>query len=385
MENPDHKDKTRRQFLKSALLSSVGMATGRMRALSAPANATKEPLPLVKQGKSTYSICVSETASPSETHAAEELQKFLQEISGARLPMVSEAENPEGDLVLVGNSNLVQKLGLSIPFETLGSEGFVLRTKGNHIVIVGGRQRGTLYGVYTFLEKLGCRWFTRDLSVIPKKSTLTLEPLNEMHKPAFEYRETSFWEAFDKDWAARNKLNGSSMDLDESTGGKVGYYPFVHTSYLILPPDKYFKDHPEYYALVEGKRRSEGAQLCLTNSNVLRLTIKTVLEWIEQHPEASIYSVSQNDCEGWCECENCRRVEQEEGGAHSGPILRFVNAVAAGVAKKHPEKLIDTLAYWYSEAPPCTSVPSLTFASASAPSGPVRRTRMRTAKTMRIF
>ena len=352
MENPDRHDKGRRQFLKSAVLSSVGLATGRISALSAPASAAKEPLPLVKQGKSTYSIFVSETASPSEKHAAEELQKIVEEMSGARLPIVTDAEKPKGDLVLVGNSNLIQKLGLRIPFETLGSEGFVLRTQGNHVVIVGGRQRGTMYGVYTFLEKLGCRWFTRDLSVIPKKSTLTLEPLDEMHKPAFEYRESSFREAFDKDWAARNKMNGSYLNLDESTGGKVGYYPFVHTSYLILPPDKYFKDHPEYYALVDGKRRSEGAQLCLTNPDVLRLAIETVLEWIEQHPEASIYSVSQNDCEGWCECDNCRRVEQEEGGAHSGPILRFVNAIAAEVAKKHPEKLIDTLAYWYTEAPP---------------------------------
>jgi hypothetical protein len=103
---------------------------------------------------------------------------------------------------------------------------------------------------------------------------------------------------------------------------------------------------------VDGQRRSERAQLCLTNPNVLRLTVKTVLDWMDQHPEASIYSVSQNDCEGWCECENCLRVEQEEGGAHSGPILRFVNAVAAEVGKKHPDKLIDTLAYWYSEPPP---------------------------------
>jgi len=345
-------EKSRRQFLKSAVLSSVGLAVGRLRALSAPTNAAKIPLTLVQQGKSTYSICVSEAASPSEKHAAEELQKFLEEMSGARLPIVTDAEKPEGDLVLVGNSKLVEQLALKVPFESLGSEGVVLRTAGSRILIVGGRQRGTMYGVYSFLEKLGCRWFTRDLSVIPKKATLTVGPLDETQKPAFEYREASFWESFDKDWAARNKMNGASMNLDDSTGGKFEYYPFVHTSYLILPPDKFFSDHPEYYALVDGKRRSENAQLCLTNPDVLQLTVTTVLEWIDQHPEASIYSVSQNDCEGWCECDNCRRVEQEEGGAHSGPILRFVNAVAAEVAKQHPEKLIDTLAYWYSEAPP---------------------------------
>ncbi len=357
MENSDHNDKSRRRFLKSAILSGVGLATGRISALSAPLTAAEKPLALVKQGKSTYSICVSETASPSEKHAAEELQKFLEEMSGARLPIVTDAEKVEGDLVLVGNSKLLQQLASRIPFERLGSEGFVLRTVGNRVLIVGGAKRGTMYGVYTFLEKLGCRWFTRDVSVIPKKSTLTIEPLDELQKPAFEYREPLFTEAFDKDWAARNKVNGSSMNLDDSTGGKFMYFPFVHTFYEILPPEKYFGDHPEYYALVDGKRRNERAQLCLTNPSVLRLTIKTVLEWIEQHPEASIYSVSQNDCEGWCECDNCQRVEREEGGAHSGPILRFVNAVAAEVAKKHPEKLIDTLAYWYSEPPPLHARP----------------------------
>jgi hypothetical protein len=281
-----------------------------------------------------------------------ELQEFLEQMSGCRLPIVTDAERPQGDLVLVGRSRMISKLGLEIPFQTLGPEGFVLKTAGNHLVIAGGRRRGAMYGVYSFLEKLGCRWYTSDLTVIPKNPTVTVDPLDEMQKPAFEYREPYFTEALDKDWAARNKLNGSFMDLDESTGGKVEYYPFVHTAYLILPPVKYFADHPEYYALVGGRRRGERAQLCLTNPAVLRLTIQTVLKWIAEHPDASIYSVSQNDCEGWCECDNCRRVEEEEGGAHSGPILRFVNAVAAQVAKKHPDKLIDTLAYWYSEAPP---------------------------------
>jgi len=348
----DHDDKSRRKFLKSAVLGGVGLAASSVSAFSGPVDATRRHLTLVRRGVSNYSICVSEAASPSEKHGAEELQKFVEQISGARLPIVTDAEKPAGNLILVGNSAVVQRLGLEIPFAELGLEGFVLKTEGNHFVIVGGRQRGTLYGVYTFLEKLGCRWFTRDVSVIPKKPTVEVSPLNERQKPAFEYREPYFWEAFDRDWAARNKMNGAAMNLDESTGGKVTYYPFVHTFYQILPPAKYFGDHPEYYALVQGKRRSDNAQLCLTNPDVLRLAIQTVLEWIGQHPEASIYSVSQNDAEGWCECDNCRRIEQEEGGAHSGPLLRFVNAVAAEVAKKHPEKLIDTLAYRYTEVPP---------------------------------
>ena len=357
MASSDARDKTRRQFLKSAVLSGVGLTAGRIRGLSARADPANQPLALVSRGESTYSICISQTASPSEKHAAEELQKFLQEISGARLPVVTDSDKPGGNLVLVGNSALVDPLVPRMAFEKLGPEGFILRTAGNRLLIVGGRQRGTLYGVYAFLEKLGCRWFTRDVSVIPKKPTLLVEPLDEIEKPAFEYREPYFTEACDKDWAARNKVNGSSMNLDESTGGGFIYYPFVHTFYQILPSEKYFGEHPEYYALVDGQRRSDNAQLCLTNPAVLRLTITTVLGWMEQHPEASIYSVSQNDCEGWCECDNCRRVEQEEGGAHSGPLLRFVNAVAVEAAKQHPDKLIDTLAYWYSEPPPLHARP----------------------------
>jgi hypothetical protein len=312
---------------------------------------------LVKNGKSSYSICLGADASPSERRAAQELRRFLEEMSGARLGIVADDDSARGDLILVGNSRVLQRLGLNIPFDSLGPEGFALKTSGPHLVIAGGRQRGTMYGVYTLLDRLGCRWFTPEVSRIPKKATITIGPLDETHKPAFEYREVFFTEAFDKDWAARNRTNGNSARLDESTGGKVQYYPFVHSFYRMIPPEKYFKDHPEYFSLIDGQRRVERGQLCLTNPQVLRLGIEAVERWIQEHPEATILSVSQNDWEGWCECDNCRRVEAEEGGAHSGPVLRYVNALAAEIEKNHPGKLIDTLAYWYTEPPPAKARP----------------------------
>jgi hypothetical protein len=311
---------------------------------------------IVENGKSTYSICLSRDASPSEKRAAEELQRFLNEMSGARLPIVTDADDPRGNLVLVGNSRVVERLGVNIPFDDLGAEGFALKISGPHVVIAGGRRRGTMYGVYAFLEKLGCRWFTPEVSRIPRTANITIGPLDELQKPAFEYREPFFTEAFDKDWAARNRTNGNHSQLDESTGGKLEYFPFVHSFYQMIP-QKYFRDHPEYFSLIDGKRRTERGQLCLTNPDVLRVAVAAVLDWIREHPNAAIYSVSQNDWEGWCECENCRRVEREEGGAHSGPILRFVNSLAAEIEKKHPDKLIDTLAYWYSEEPPLQARP----------------------------
>lgn len=316
-------------------------------ALAAPAGLT-----LIEKGRSPYTIVVAQDASPSERRGAQELQRFLEEMSGARLPIVTDQARPRGPWILVGRSRTLDRLGVRANWDALGPEGFLLRTAGRNLIIAGGRQRGTMYGVYVFLEKLGCRWFTPEVSRIPKLPTVRIPPLNEIGKPSFEYREPFFYEAFDKDWAARNRMNGHFLKLDESTGGKVQYYPFVHTFYELLPPEKYFRDHPEYYSLIAGKRRAERGQLCLTNPDVLRLATETVLRWIREHPEATIFSVSQNDWTGWCECDNCRRVEEEEGGAHSGPVLRFVNALAAEVEKHYPDKLIDTLAYWYTEEPP---------------------------------
>ncbi|MEK7407162.1 MAG: DUF4838 domain-containing protein, partial [Acidobacteriota bacterium] len=313
--------------------------------MALPLAAAPAKLVLADGGKSTYSICIARDASPSERRGADELQRFLEEMSGARLPV--ESEPCRGNFVRVGGRVR----------EKLGPEDFVLKTAGRNLIIAGGRQRGTMYGVYTLLEKLGCRWFTREVSRIPKMHTVALGALDETHRPAFEYREPFFTEAFDKDWAARNKTNGNSSQLDESTGDKVRYFPFVHSFYRMIPPEKHFAAHPEYFSLIDGQRRVDRGQLCLTNPEVLRLSVEAVLGWIREHPEATIFSVSQNDWAGWCECDRCRRVEEEEGGAHSGPLLRFVNALAEEIEKKHPDKLIDTLAYQYTETPPSKTRP----------------------------
>lgn len=307
------------------------------------------PVPLVRNGQSSYSIVIAEGAPPAVQRGAEEFQRFIQQMSGAKLPITTKA-GPR--MVLVGDSPALSSLKLNIPFKELGAEEFMLQTAGDHLVIAGGQQRGVMYGVYTLLEKLGCRWYTTTLSRIPKKPTITIDSLKERHKPAFEYREAFYTEATDRDWAARNRLNGYHLKLDASTGGKMEYFPFVHSFDRLVSPEEYFDRHPEYFSLVDGKRRRSGNQLCLTNPDVLRISIESVERWIREHPDATIFSVSQNDGYGACECDNCRRVEQEEGGAHSGPILRFVNAVAEAIGRKHPDKLIDTLAYAYSEAPP---------------------------------
>jgi hypothetical protein len=298
-----------------------------------------EPLALTRNGTSNYTIVVAANAPAPEERAASELQRFVAEMSGARLPIAAKCAS--GRCILLGSAYAPRNFG---------PEQYLLKTEGANLIITGGRPRGSLYGVYSLLDKLGCRWYTTEVSRIPRQPNITIAPLDETGKPDFEYREPFFTEAFDRDWAARNRVNGNSSRLDETTGGKVRYFPFVHSFAQLVSPKKYFQDHPEYFSLIDGKRRHD--QLCLTNPEVLRIATATVFEWIREHPDATIFSVSQNDGDGWCECDQCRRVEREEGNTHQGPILRFVNAVAAEVGAKHPNVLIDTLAYYYSEDPP---------------------------------
>ncbi|MBI4834768.1 MAG: DUF4838 domain-containing protein [Planctomycetes bacterium] len=306
----------------------------------------------VRNNKTDYVIVTAVNASDSERHAAVELAKFLKEISGADFPVITD-EQPLGEHeIILGANEHLKKLGIQIDFGKLGHEGFAIKTFGNYLVIAGGRLRGTMYGVYTLLEDyLGCRWFSSKVSRIPKQPNLKLAPMDISMVPALEYREPFYTDAFDGDWAARNRMNSSRAGLDNQRGGKITYYPFVHSFYAILPPQEYFEKHPEYYSELNGKRFFESGQLCLTNPDVLKLTIEKVEEWLKANPGVNIVSVSQNDSGGWCQCANCLAIDENEGSP-AGTIVSFVNKVAEAIENEYPDVAIDTLAYQYSRTPP---------------------------------
>jgi hypothetical protein len=307
-------------------------------------------LTLARDGRSDYVIVVSAAASPAVQRGALELQRYLEQISGARLPVATDDQPLPARAILVGPSRHLDAVGAKPNPTQLGMEGFLLRTVSPHLVIAGSGPRGTMYGCTTLLERLGVRWLTPTVTRVPRRATVEVAALDEVQVPAFEYREPFFTEAQERDWAARLKINGFSARLDETTGGKILYHPFVHSLDELVPPGL-FASHPEYFPLIGGARKDGYVQRCLSNPEVLRLTIETVRRWINEHPEAMIYSVSQNDTYNFCECGRCNALAEKYGG-QSGLYLWFVNQVAAAVEKEHPDKLIDTLAYQFTEAAP---------------------------------
>lgn len=316
-------------------------------------------LVLAEGGQSPYVIVIAEGASSSTKHAAEELQHFLAEMTGARLPIVTDATPAREEEIILGNSQRLAALGLPVDWVRLGDEGYLLRTVGKKLVIAGGNLRGNLYGVYGLLEDhLGCRWFAPGVSRIPKYDRLVLPALDEVKIPVLEYREVFTFDCFDGDWSARNRVNSSAARLEEKHGGKVrfGQGFFVHTFERLVPPAKYFDQHPEYFSLVKGKRLKEYSQLCCTNEDVIRICTEAILKAIASDPEAFVWSVSQNDWYNYCECDNCQALAQQEE-SQMGPVLYLVNRVAEEVEKHYPDKAIETLAYQWTRKPPKTLRP----------------------------
>ena len=224
---------------------------------TAIADTSASEVVLAENGQSAYRIVVADAASPSTKHAAEELQMFLEQITGAKLPVVSDRQPATSREIILGNNAHLKKLDTKIDFKALGQEGYVIRTVGDRLVIAGGELRGNLYGVYGLLEDhLGCRWFTPKVSRIPRIPRLAIGPLDQKQVPVLEYREPFTYDCFDGDWCARNRVNSSNGRLEAKHGGKVKFGSgfFVHTFNRLVPPEKYFAEHPEYFSLVRGKR-----------------------------------------------------------------------------------------------------------------------------------
>ncbi len=305
-------------------------------------------------GRTDYTIVLAEDASESEVWAADELRHWLREASGADFPIAREPfaadHAPSGPLISIGWTQLArQRLGPETNSPDPLDESFTYRNIGPDILIWGGHKRGTMYGVMTFLEReMGIRWYTPEVSFVPKRARYAFTHLYDNERPSLRVRDDYYYHAFDPIWLARNKLNGSSRDLN-LPGGAERYWG-VHTFAKLMPPSEFFKDHPEYYSLIDGQRVAEDAQLCLTNPDVFKIFLERFKKVIRENPRYTIYSVSQNDCGGPCECEACQAIVDHEG-SQAGPVLRFANRIAEAIETEFPDKMIGTLAYDYTRTP----------------------------------
>ena len=311
---------------------------------------------LFKNGQSEYAIVLCDDASTSEKTAARELQDYLRQISGVELQLISCNELSDGRKhIFVGfNEKYASEFGVEAPEDDY--EGYTYRTVGDNIWIYGGKKRGTMYGVYSFLEnELGVRWYTRDYTKIPVAKTWRVKKLCHSEAPAVKLRFDQYFNLDYDAWPAHNKCNSSYWVEENEYGGLSSYWE-GHTFRIFISPEEYFESHPEYFSMREDGLRRSDAQLCLSNPEVLQICIEKMKHTIEANPLFDIYSMSQNDNPFPCLCDKCRAIEEQYGG-HSGLLLWFVNQVADAIKPLYPDKYIGTFAYMYTRRPPVGIVP----------------------------
>jgi hypothetical protein len=333
-----------------------------MTSLAAPA------IQLAQDGKAVAVIVLSENADPGERTAAKELADYLEKITGGTFPVYTEGQIPAGGkaCVLVGGTQFAREHGIDAA--ALAPEHWIIRTVASHLVLAGGRPRGTLYAAYHFLEDVAdVHWWNPFEESAPRKPALAAENLDRQGEPAFRYRDIYMLYCSDGGrFAARSRLNRQGdVPIDGAYGGEMGYGPpyHVHTFSAYIQPDKYFKDHPEWFPLINGARARE--QLCLTQPELRRVFLEKLKQYIETsretakqqgRPAPRVFSVSQNDCTGMCQCDACQAIAKAED-SEAGPLLDFVNYLADGIRDPYPDVWVDTLAYMMTQKPPKTIRP----------------------------
>ncbi|PCI06537.1 MAG: hypothetical protein COB81_00100 [Flavobacteriaceae bacterium] len=288
---------------------------------------TDSKLKIVDDGKSNYEIVVLTSASEHIKNSSEVLQNYIFKISNVKLP--------------ISNVPSKTKLSISVGVGNLENDEIQLLSANGNLIISGGSDAAVSNAVYEFLERyLDCSFYAPDADVFPCSKTITIaENINYNYTPKITTRTVHSRLFYDNhEFAAKHRVTTEAFPY---------YVPKakVHTFNKFLPEEKYYKNHPEYFALRDGKRYP--TQLCLTNPAVFEIVKKAVRELFEESPEASVISVSQNDNQQYCTCDACAKIDKDEESP-AGTMIHFVNKIAA----EFPNKTISTLAYQYTRKAP---------------------------------
>ena len=309
----------------------------------------EKKIQLTRGGVSDWSIVVDRDADEVVRYSAEQLLKYIYKCTGAVVPYYSNLCGRRGPEIRLGFDCRGDGLDKDLP-ET-DREGFTIRVAEGGILIASPSSRGVLYGVCEFLERFfGCRWFSSEVIKTPFNPDSEIPVCEITENPAFECRDIYWRDAFDGVYASHNRINSGKADISFKQGGMEKFFNFHHAFLDLVPGNKYFAEHPEYFAEVNGNRTT--SQLCLSNPDVVKIAAEQVMRWIEANPDCTVFSIAQNDNSGYCRCPECSAFDAEHGGTPAASIVRFSNAVADIVTEKYPHVLLHSFAYTYSRHAP---------------------------------
>jgi hypothetical protein len=313
-------------------------------------------LTIAENGSPKAHIHVSDAEDVMTLNAAQELSTYLGKITGGDFSTYStDVSTFTGPLLIVGRKNaLTRGLVDEAAFNDLGEDGFIIESRGPHLVIAGATPRGTMYGVFWFLDrKLGIKWLDPTFTSVPSKPSITLGPFAERHRPRFAVREVLSVEGEDKRWRAHNLMNGESHgpsfrptppeydSWDHSWAAGPGS---VATFYDLLPPERYRDTHPEWYA---------GGQLAMMDPDMRSTMAAEVAQRLRDRPGLIGTWFGLHDMDwGWDMDQASAAFAAQHGRQPSAPRLDMARDVADRVRARLPESRFYMNAYHWSFTPP---------------------------------
>lgn len=312
---------------------------------------------LARDRKCLVSIIVPKGADPIIQAAANDLAAYIEKASGARPSVDYDGSPVDGPAIHIGQTAPTKAAGL-LP-DDLSDEGYVIVPNGADILIIGRTPDGTVNGVYGFLrDNLGVRWFMPGelWEAVPKTDPLVVKVAETRSDPDFSFRIWGGGTGTEyQSWLVRNRLTRRRSN--------IRYFGFGHNLGNIIIPSKHGKEHPEYFAEIDGARilpekdGPHGGEPCFTNPDVIRLAIEAARAYFDKDPTATQFSLCINDDPRCCNCPNCAKLDSpyqmsRNGKQYSDSYYYFVTQVANEVAKTHPDKTLGCYAYWPVELPP---------------------------------
>ena len=276
----------------ATLCLSILLVAATVRA-SAAAAETARPVKIAEGRASDWRIVCPPPASPAINWAARELQKYLGQISGCKLPIVTRTRGKPA--VAIGlRPELSPADRALLPPPAPGYDGYAIaiapataKTPAR-IVIAGDNARGVIYGVYDLLERLGCRWFyptedSADPEVVPRQDSVSLATGSWAVASPMKYRICNGSEWFFEmeavaalkqlEWAMKARYNAMGWQADTHTPLETQYRQLADTGLLaalktrdmllhgpahcfnlLLRAEDYMTNHPSWFGLRNGKR-----------------------------------------------------------------------------------------------------------------------------------
>jgi len=328
--------------------------------------AFSESFTLTLEGRPASAIVVGRWTDHVEHTAAMRLRDYVLRMTDAELPVLTRTYP---DCAFLANWQPGSRLPEIAPYGalkpifvsydgSLGGEEFRLEVADTHIRISGGGGAGLLYGVDELLERLGVAWPAKERLwlELPKSANLAAEACDVTSRPFFSIRAVHHHETDTAlfAWMGFNRLN---YRLENPPGwyesgmmAEYGVSPFFisHSWHFWVPPEV-CKEHPEWNALVDGKRKqpdtSDGLivhhQLCISNHEVRKYMVEKVLQYLKNHPQMHTVSLESNDGGGYCQCEECKAY----GATTSEQFFHFVAEAASAIHEAFPQ--VTVLVYSY--------------------------------------